>query len=278
MPTMESFRMQVRFWGVRGSIPAPGPATSGFGGNTSCVEIVAPGAREALVFDAGSGIRALGYDLLRRPAPPGGVHLVFTHFHWDHVQGLPFFPPLFREDGAVHFHATCEPGELQHILEAQMRPPYFPFALDATPGRKTFSRLESGCSLDGVGVEPFPLRHPQPCSGYRIAAGGAVAVYATDTELGDPQYDGTLIDHCRGADVLICDAQNTVDEEDRRRGWGHSSWRQAAAIAAEAGVGELVLFHHDPGRTDAEVDDIVLAARAHFPRTRGAREGEVLAL
>ena len=270
--------MQVRFWGVRGSIPAPGPATSGFGGNTPCVEVVARGGRDALVFDAGSGIRALGHDLLRRATPAREVHLVFTHFHWDHVQGLPFFLPLFREEHSVHCHAACGAEELRGILQAQMRPPYFPVALDATPGRKTFAPIGSRQSLGGAEIEPFPLRHPQPCSGYRISAGGAVAVYATDTEVGDPQYDAALIDHCRGADVLICDAQNTVDEEDRRRGWGHSSWRQAAAIAAEAGVGELVLFHHDPARTDAEVADIVLAARAHFPRTRGAREGEVLAL
>jgi len=270
--------MQVRFWGVRGSIPAPGPETSGYGGNTSCLEIVSPGEAGAVVFDAGSGIRALGLDLLRRTAPPGDVHLVFTHFHWDHVQGLPFFLPLFRPDGAVHFHAACGGAELRQTLEAQMRAPYFPVAFEDTPSRKTFSTIGGRVTVDGIEIDPFPLRHPQPCSGYRISAGGAVAVYATDTELGDPRYDGALLDHCRGADVLICDAQNTVDEEERRRGWGHSSWRQAAAIAAEAGIGELVLFHHDPGRTDAEVADIVHAARAHFPRTRAAREGEALDL
>jgi phosphoribosyl 1,2-cyclic phosphodiesterase len=272
-----SLRLSLRFWGVRGSIPVPGEGACGFGGNTPCVEVSSPGQRETLVFDAGSGIRVLGTHLPERESASRDVHILFTHFHWDHVQGLPFFRPLFLPDWNLRFHAVCEPGTLARTLEAQMLPPYFPTRLEDAPGDRSFSEIgKRGLALGPLDIQAFRLRHPQECSGFRVASRGAVVVYATDFEWGDPEHDRILIEHCAGADVLIADAQNTPDEQAQRQGWGHSTWAQAVALAERADVRELVLFHHDPGRSDSALAEIVEHARKRFPATRAAREGEVI--
>ncbi|HEX7087297.1 MAG TPA: MBL fold metallo-hydrolase [Vicinamibacterales bacterium] len=272
-----ALRLRLRFWGVRGSIPVPGHSACGFGGNTACLEVSSPGQRETVIVDAGSGIRALGVDLAGRKPASHDVHVLFTHFHWDHVQGLPFFRPLFLPDWDLHFHAVGDPRRLARTLSAVMRPPYFPMRLEDAPARRSFSAIRAaGLSIGALDIQPFPLRHPQPCSGFRITSGGAVIVFATDFEWGDPEHDRILIEHCAGADVLIADAQNTPDEQPLRQGWGHSTWTQAVALAERAGVRELVLFHHDPERSDEALDEIVEQARRRFPATRAAREGELI--
>ena len=274
--------LQVRFWGVRGSIPAPGPDTARYGGNTPCVEIVTPALREsaaALVLDAGSGLRALGLDLLARPVPPKLIHLVFSHLHWDHLQGLPFFAPLFLADATVMLHSMRPPSQLEQALAVQMSAPYYPLPLDATGATRRCAAIPpAGLTIADVTISAFPLRHPQGCSGFRLESGGRVVVYATDFEYGDAACDGVLAARAAAADVLVCDAQYTDDEEAAHRGWGHSTWRQATTVAREAGVGRLVLFHHDPLRTDAALDAIVTAARERFPHTDSAREGECITL
>lgn len=271
------WNLRVRFWGVRGAIPSPGPETAVFGGNTPCVEIATPGLRDAVVLDAGSGIRPFGDDLAQRPRQPDAVHVFFSHFHWDHVQGLPFFGPLFLSDKAIRLHAACEAGHLQRTLAAQMSPPFCPVPLDDVASQLQFCELSpEGTRLGDLTITPFRLHHPQGCSGFRLAAGGRFVVYATDFEFGAAEYDAVLYERCSGADLLICDAQYTVEEEGQRRGWGHSSWRAATEVAIRAGVRQLVLFHHDPRRSDAQLAAIVDEARARFPNSRAAREGEII--
>jgi len=269
--------MTLRFWGVRGSLPVPGPATVGVGGNTACVEVVTPGAREAIVLDAGSGIRALGLDLQRREPGFQRLHVFLSHFHWDHVQGLPYFAPLFEPGRSIRFYTTHHPETLQGVLSTQMAAPFYPFPLEAVSSQPEFCLLERQGVTVGeppheVKMTPFPLQHPQGCAGFRLEAAGRVVIYATDFERGEPAFDAVLDAQCAGVDVLIADAQYTDAEFDAHRGWGHSTWRQAAELARRAHVGRLLLFHHDPARSDAEVAEIEREARDVFPATDAAYE------
>lgn len=264
--------LNVRFWGVRGSVPSPGPSTAEVGGNTSCVEVRC--GDEVIVLDAGTGIRRLGDTLLQRSRPVAAA-VLFSHVHWDHIQGFPFFAPLFHPETHLELYGRPEVGTLEEVLTRQMTYPTFPVALAAVPARLHFR---------DVPVEPFavgrfevraaPLHHPNGCLAYRVAALGRSVVYATDTE---PHADGTvdasLVELARGADVLVYDAQYTPEEYPAKRGWGHSTWTEAVRVAQAAEVGQLVLFHHDPGHDDDAVAEIERAAAMRFPGTCAAREG-----
>jgi phosphoribosyl 1,2-cyclic phosphodiesterase len=268
--------VQIRFWGVRGSVPVPGAGTVGAGGNTPCVEVVAA-PDDVIVLDAGTGIRALGIDLQRRVPAVNRIHVFLSHFHWDHLQGLPYFAPLFEAGRTIRFYTTHDPDTLQRILATQMAAPFYPFPLEAVSSQPEFCVLARkgvriGETTNAVTVSPFPLQHPQGCAGFRLDAGGRVVIYATDFERGEPAFDAVLDAQCAGADVVIADAQYTDDEREAHRGWGHSTWRQAAELARQAKAGRLILFHHDPARTDGEVAAIERAAREVFPATDAARE------
>jgi phosphoribosyl 1,2-cyclic phosphodiesterase len=271
--------LAIRFWGVRGSIASPGPLTAEVGGNTSCVEVRC--GDDVVIFDAGTGIRSLGDDLVRRKI--GHAYLCLSHLHWDHIQGLPFFLPAWlpscRLDivGAAST-STPELG-LKASLELQMQPPHFPVRLSDMASFLTFRQVESGqqLSLGGASLRVKRLNHPGGVMGYRVDFEGRSVVYATDTE----HYacpDPHLVELARGADVLIYDAMYTEDEYAGRKGmskvgWGHSTWDAGCAVADAAGVDRLVLFHHDPSRTDAEVLEIERSASARRPGTVSAREG-----
>ena len=257
--------LELTFWGVRGSIPTPVAENLRFGGNTACIEIRLPG-HPAVIFDAGSGIRSLGNTLPERTP----VHLFLTHFHWDHIQGIPFFAPLYRPDCETAIYSSADPAELQRILAAQMQPPYYPIAMPAANYRENDP---TGTRIGELLIRPFPLHHPNGATGYRIEAPGSIIVYASDHEHGDPETDGTLREQAHNADILIYDAQYTPAEYEQRRGWGHSTWLEAARVARDAGVGRLILFHHDPQRTDAQLDAIVRDAQSEFQNTSAAREG-----
>lgn len=277
----------IHFHGVRGSLASPGVHTARVGGNTSCVEVNAGSTR--IVLDAGTGLRDLGERLLQGGSETRRkTSILLSHVHWDHIQGLPFFTPIYVPGWEID--VISGPNgvmPLEEVLRRQMSPPFFPVAfdnlssrvraVDARPGR-TFPVGPAG----DVAVTMARLNHPDPVYGYRIEWNGRSVVYATDTE----HYscvDPTLRKLAEGADLLIYDAQYTPEEYRgetgaARVGWGHSTFEAATELARAAGVGTLVLFHHDPRRADDEVAELEARARALFPGTLAAREGVTIAV
>ncbi len=270
--------MHIQFWGVRGSIAVSGPDTVQTGGNTPCVELRSGGHR--LVLDGGTGLQALGRSL-----GPGPVEmtLLFSHVHWDHIQGVPFFGPLFHPKSEICFlGANRDNGSLRDALRAQMRPPQFPITLDQFNAKLEFRDVVGPFDVGPFRVFPMDLQHPDGVLAYRIEVEGKSIVYATDVEHGD-RIDERLVDLCRGADWVVHDAQYTRDEymgktSFSRRGWGHSSIEDAMETADRAKAKQLVLFHHDPMRTDIQLANLEGAAKVHFPNLCVAREGRAIEL
>jgi phosphoribosyl 1,2-cyclic phosphodiesterase len=267
--------MQIKFWGVRGSTPAPQPENMRYGGNTSCVEVRA--GDRLYVFDCGTGFRVLGQALRKEfGIRPVSAHIFVSHFHWDHIQGLPFFGPLY-DNPASHFefHCSSRTRKLKQVFEEQMASPYFPVGLKQMQAYQNFYDLEEGrIQLDGAGLQATWLNHPQGCMGFRLETRDGVVVYATDNEPGHALFDKNVRKLAAGADVLIYDAQYLPEEyEARRRGWGHSHWREAINVVMESGAKELILFHHDPDHDDACIDKVVKEASNYYPRVRAAAEG-----
>ena len=266
----------VKAWGTRGSVPTPGRTTAGHGGNTSCLEVCAADGR-CFVFDAGSGIRRLGEHLV---AGNGGVRaeLFLTHFHWDHIQGLPFFAPLYDAASELRIHGAPQNGvSIADLIAAQMQPVYFPVPFDAVAARLEFRHLDAEPMVFGdVRVTAFRVRHPSDTYGYRIEQDGVAVAYVPDNELSGGTYDvapdwrDRLVEFVAGADVLYHDAMYTAEEYARREGWGHSTFEQAVSLAEEAGVRRLQLFHHAPEREDADLERIVERLRNSAAR-RGSR-------
>ncbi|GAB5533932.1 MAG: MBL fold metallo-hydrolase [Rubricoccaceae bacterium] len=271
----DSSRLTVRFWGVRGSTPTPEARCMSVGGNTSCVEIrTAEG--DSLILDAGTGIRSLGYALAAEAAgAPISVDVLFSHFHWDHLQGLPFFAPLYGGGNEIRFIAAVDDARLDRLLQGQMCSPYFPVPFSELAASVETHRAAVGETFEvgGCTVRAFPVSHPQGAHGFRIEHEGVSVVYATDYEHGDPVADEGLREVARGADVLISDAQFTPDEYEIRKGWGHTTWEHATQLAADAGVGQLILFHHDPAHDDDALERIRDQARERFAATELAIEG-----
>ncbi len=275
--TTKDFRMELRFWGVRGSIPTPAPENLGYGGNTTCLEL-RTGTGEQLVIDGGTGARMLGMALVGRAAGQSiDLDLLMTHFHWDHIQGIPFFAPLYNPANRIKFYNSRPPEEVKNILEGQMTHPYFPVKFELLGAKREFEDFAGRArSLrDGkVTVDPFPLNHPQGATGYRIEAGGAVVVHACDHEHGEGQLDRILREKAEGADILVYDAQFTPEEYETKRGWGHSTWLEATRLAKDAGVKCLVLSHHDPSHHDEFLRGVLEQAKREFENTVLATEGQ----
>jgi phosphoribosyl 1,2-cyclic phosphodiesterase len=257
--------LDLTFWGVRGSIPTPVPKNLGYGGNTACLAIRLPG-HPPLIFDAGTEIRALGNSL----ADETSLHLFLTHFHWDHIQGIPSFAPIYHSDCDITIHSSANPADLERILAAQMLPPYYPIAM---PAHLAYRQNDTDAIRIGdLVVRPFPLHHPNGATGYRIDSPETSVVYASDHEHGNPEADAALLAAAEGADILIYDAQYTPEEYEHRRGWGHSTWLEGVKLAGQAHVKQLILFHHDPQRTDRQLDAIVRDAQQEFENTIAAKE------
>lgn len=282
LPPQARTQIRVRAWGVRGSIPTPSPGVLKFGGNTPCVEVVfvgEDGRQSRMILDAGTGIRNLGIELLKTKCEDKHFHIFLTHFHWDHVQGLPFFSALYDKSATITFYSSRNPELLKEILWGQMVTPYFPVRFDDIAASVNFVQVsEKPMTFGDAEVSCFCLTHPQGATGFKIVHGGKTVVYATDHEHGEAAADLRLLHAARGADLLFYDAQYTPEEYPSRRGWGHGTWLEAAKVGAEAGVKKLVLFHHDPGHDDEQMQQIVDLARERFARTSAATEGETIVI
>jgi phosphoribosyl 1,2-cyclic phosphodiesterase len=276
---------KLSFWGVRGSTPTVDPATWRYGGNTPCLELIAPDGTQ-IILDCGTGLRMLGSRWVRANGGKAAeTHILVTHYHWDHIQGVPFFSPLYVENNEFHFYSFRSKflgrDSLKQVFEAQMALPYFPVDMSAMSARRKFKEVQGGDSFK-VGENKIKTRwlnHPQGCLGFRIETTAGTVAYATDNEPGDAKLDESLRELAAGADIFINDAQFTPEQlKTTKKGWGHSSWLEGAKVARQAAAKTLVLFHHDPDSTDRMVDSILRQAREEFDSVFAASEGMVITL
>ena len=270
---MSTHDLTVRFLGVRGSIATPGPDKTA-GGNTACVEVTAGDTR--IILDAGTGLRTLGDE--RMAKGPRHSTILLSHLHWDHVAGLPFFTPIYVPGHRVEI-ASGPNGVMPHeeAIRSLFRAPFFPvdYAQLADQVSTRELRANEKFTIGDITITMAKLNHPDPVYGFRLEHGGQSVVYATDTEH-FACVDPTLKRLAAGADILIYDSQYTPEEYPSKVGWGHSTWLAGTELARAAGVPQLVMFHHDPNRTDAQLAAIEAEAQASLPGTVAAREGMVL--
>ncbi|EAW35450.1 MBL fold metallo-hydrolase [Lyngbya sp. PCC 8106] len=278
MSSSPNQQFTIHFWGVRGSIACPGAETVRYGGNTSCIEMRV--GTERLIFDGGTGLRVLGQSLMSQI--PVTAHLFFTHAHWDHIQGFPFFTPAFVPKNTFHIYGAVAPNgsTVQQRLNDQMLHPNFPVPLQTMGAVMKFFDINIGQTLeigDGIKVETALLNHPGEAVGYRVNWNGYAAAYVSDTEHFPEGLDDNVLFLARNADVLIYDATYTDEEyyseKTSKVGWGHSTWQEAVKVAKAANVKRLVIFHHDPLHNDDFLDQVGEQVAQRFPNSLMAREG-----
>ncbi|KXK31264.1 MAG: MBL fold metallo-hydrolase [Candidatus Omnitrophica bacterium] len=289
--------MRVRIWGVRGSIPVPGKGTLKYGGNTPCVQFELPAGAcpdpALIIFDAGSGIRLLGNSIVEEfpPGTPLDIHLFITHVHWDHIQGFPFFRPLYRENVRLRLYGP-DSTNLERFLHQQMVPDYFPVSLDHADVKADVSFIP--LDTEPVVVGPVTVRHhfvnhanEKAAAGYRVDSPRGGFVFIPDVEPADypvvnedNRIERELLDFIQGADLMLFDSTYTTEEYPSHRGWGHSPMDYSVSVAARGGVRRLGLYHYEPMREDDELDRLAEQARldgeAHGIEVFASREGMIL--
>ncbi len=275
-------QFQLQFWGVRGSIACPGAATLRYGGNTPCLEVRVGGQR--LIFDAGTGIRLLGQQIYTTGKATG--HIFFSHSHWDHIQGFPFFAPAFQPGNRFDIYGGMMPDSplIEQRLNHQMMDPNFPVPLNIMAAELHFHNLQMRevVQLGEVQVEIGQLNHPGGAYGYRVSWQGRSIAYVTDTEHRPDQLDANVLKLAQQADIFIYDCTYTDaeyhDPVNSKVGWGHSTWQEGVRLATAAQAQELVIFHHDPSHDDQFMDRVGQEAAQLFPRVTVAQEGMVFDL
>jgi phosphoribosyl 1,2-cyclic phosphodiesterase len=267
----------VKFWGVRGSIPAPGADTVRYGGNTSCIEMHIGGRR--LIFDAGTGMRMLSKSL--QPHMPIEAYMFFTHYHWDHIQGIPFFSPLFTEGNCLHIYgAVPTPGlSMKEHFNERVLHINSPVPVSDIKADVKFYDIVCGSnfSLEDIQIATAALNHPNGAMGYRVTWRGSSVFYCTDTEHFEDRFDENVLYLAQNADLMIYDAMYTDEEYNNPKspkvGWGHSTWQQALKVGEAAGVKRVVIFHHEPNHSDDFMDQIAEQVKVISPNSFLAKEG-----
>lgn len=267
--------MELTFWGVRGIVPVSGKETIKFGGHTSCASVLSSKG-EMIIIDAGTGIKMLGDHLMNEKKDQSlRIHILFTHFHLDHIMGLPFFAPLYSPEAVITFYASSLPKETEGYLKRLMAGRYFPLELNETHSIKEFKKIpQENFIIGGIQVSHHLLNHPQSSIAFKLQEEQSDIVFATDTEHPEKGIDEGLASFAYAADFLIYDATYTPEEYNSgKRGWGHSTWLEGVKLARKAKVRELCLSHFNPNYSDNKIDRIISLARKEFNSTEGAMEG-----
>ncbi len=269
--------LDVRFWGVRGSIACPGAHFARYGGNTSCVEVISGDTR--LILDAGTGLRELGNERMARGQLD--TTLLLSHTHWDHINGFPFFSPIYQEAASVRVLAghVKLPGGVRSVFDRQLSAPVFPVPLAQLKAKVSFEDFSAGerFTLGNLDITTAPLNHPDDATAYRIASSTASICYVTDTEHTPGKPNETILGLIQDADLVIYDSTYTDEQFSKFVGWGHSTWQEAVRLCQAANVQRLAIFHHAPEHHDNDMDAIAKAASTLWPgHATIAREGTLL--
>lgn len=273
-------KKQFTFWGVRGSTPASGVNTGKIGGHTSCSSIqVSEG--NLLIIDTGTGVAKVGQNLMKKERGQRlGLAILYTHFHLDHIQGLPFFAPLYSSRTSITFYSFYRPRTAEACLKRLMGGRLFPVGFSETPSKKIFIQIpKDSFEIGDIRIESCRLLHPQGCRAYRFQTQNRSLVLATDTEHPGKGLDEKLVAFSSGADFLVYDAMYTPAEyRAGKKDWGHSTWLEGAKLAEKAGTGNLYLSHFNPGHSDEKIEELLKRARRIFPSTYAAKEGKRITL
>lgn len=269
--------LKIRFWGVRGSVPTPGKSTVKYGGNTPCVEL--RHGDDIYIFDAGTGLRVLGNELIVNSIRE--VKIFLSHLHWDHIQGFPFFRPAYDKNFRLSMYGEAKRSyTFEQLLSGHVISPYFPVSIKEMRARINFVEIKEDVLLEDndLQIRPVRLNHPDGCLGFRVGYKGKTFVYATDTEHFSNRIDQSLLDAACGADLIIYDCNYTDEEYSgkvgfSRLGWGHSTWTEGIKLAKEAGVKRFIMFHHDPDHNDKFITELEKKAQKEFKDSFAAYEG-----